>query len=295
MQTDWFDAPPEVTGTGMFERHVVYGPCGNRFQVAGGAAAPPCDIPRCGRDSIGTCQGRCGRRLCGFCGAPRGPLVCADCLKAEAAEKRRLAEEQEREQARKRENAARQLAARRQEADQELARSTDRLEILRVLKSRSELLSREECVAAWLRLAETDPVAPSHQIATVFGRGHFLICGWQGDPGWNWRERGKREDAWLAPESEIYFDDQGREWRPTSALLLGGPQPFLRGEKNWVALPHGARFRTRFSPHAWGLVLFPNAPSQFVAGGHPLSRVDLNGKAYAQAMREILRGQSSAE
>jgi len=293
VQTDWFDAPPEVTGTGMFERHALYGPCGHRFQVPGIAAAPPCEIPRCGRDSVGRCQGQCGRRLCGLCGAPRGPFICADCLKAQAEEKRRVAEEQEEAASRKREKAARQLADRRQSADQELAPLSDPIEILHVLERKSELLGRKACAAAWVRLAETGSVTPGHQIATVFGRGHFLICGWQSDPGWNWHERGKREDAWFAAESDIYFDNQGREWRPTSALLLGGPNPFLKGEKNWVALPHGARFHTRLSLHGWGLVLLPNSPPRTVAGGQPLSRVELSDDAYARAMTEILRGSES--
>jgi hypothetical protein len=210
-------------------------------------------------------------------------------LKAQAEEKSRLAKEQEEAASRRREKAARQLADRRRSADQELAPLSDPTEILHVLERKSELLGRNACAAAWVQLAETGSVMPGHQIATVFGRGHFLICGWQGDPGWNWHERGKREDAWFAAESEIYFDNQGREWRPTSALLLGCPNPFFKGEKNWVALPHGAKFHARLSLHGWGLVLLPNAPPRTVAGGHPLSRVELSDDAYARAMAEILR------
>ena len=291
VQTGWLDAPPEATGTGMFERHALYGPCGHRFQVIGATAAPPCEVPGCGRDSIGSCQGQCGRRLCGLCGAPRGPLICADCLKAQAAEKGRVAEERVRTEARVRERAARQLSDRRRAADQELAPLSDPVEILHVLERESELLSRDACAAAWVRLTDNDSITPGHQIATVFGRGHFLTLGWQGDPGWNWHERGKRQDVWFAAESETYLDKTGQEWRPISALFLGTPNPFFSGEKNWVALPHGARFHTRFSPHAWGLILFHNAPSRAIASGHSLSRFELSGEAYTRAMVEILRGQ----
>jgi hypothetical protein len=287
VQTGWFDAPPEVTGMG-FERHATYGPCGHRFQV-GGENAPPCEVPGCGRDSVGTCQGPCGRRLCGLCGAPRGSFMCASCVKANAAEQHRITRERQEAEERRREEQARELTERRRVADEELAHASGPEEIIDVLERQAELVSKEVCEAAWLRLLESTATVPAHEIATVKGRGHFLICGWQGDPGWNWHERGKREDAWFAPESNTYLDRKGWTWQPCSGLLLGEPNPFMSGEKNWVGLPRGARFRTLIGLHYWGLILLPNAPGRTPAIGHSLSRFELPGHRYAAAMAEILR------
>jgi hypothetical protein len=220
--------------------------------------------------------------------------MCADCLKAQAAERNRIARERQEADERTREEAAHELSERRRNADHELAQLSEPDEIVRVLEECSELLSRDACAAAWLQLMEHDSIGPSHEIATVYGRGHFLILGWQEDPGWNWYERGKREDAWLATESGTYLDRGGREWQLGPALLLGSDNPFVSGEKNWVALPRGARFRTRIGLHYWGLVLLHNAPTRAPVEGHAVGRVELSGYRYACAMAEILREQIRA-
>jgi hypothetical protein len=271
-----------------FQRHATYGKCGLRFQITNEAASP-CEVPGCGRDSVGTCQGPCGRRLCGLCGAPRGSFMCSDCIKLKAAEQQRDERRREKEEERRRNTEAREFAERQRAADDQLTRSSSPEEVRAVLERHLDLVSRDACETSWIRLMSSEVIRPDHEIATVVGRGHFLVCGLQDDPGWNWHERGEREDAWFARESGTYLDRRGWAWKPISGLCLGSPQPFLTGEKNWVALPSRMRYRTRIGLHYWGLVLLPKAPARRPAiGQHSLSRFMLPSRDYAVAMVEIL-------
>ena len=77
-------APPEVTGGIPVEQFEL---CRHQFQV-GAARADLATLCSCGRQSIGACHG-CGRPLCGLHGTRQGAFLCAECLKARAAEHQR--------------------------------------------------------------------------------------------------------------------------------------------------------------------------------------------------------------
>jgi hypothetical protein len=302
-EVGWHDAPPEVTGTGMPQRRPIYGPCEHRFQMDMGLTSP-CEIPYCGRDSVGTCQGGCKRRLCGLCGAPRGSFRCRDCIEAVQIEERQAAQRRQEKTAQATQLEARDLAQRQSLAREQLEAATSRREVARIFLENPLLLNKKECQEAWRRALTRDPIAPTHEITPVAGRAHLLMLD-QSDPGWQWREVGDRFMAWKNPDgdySTYFVDALGRTWRPVPFLLLGirvpfRNLPFRKGSTSFVALPVGHSFRPSRCFQAWGLILFPGGGARTVQEGTCLTRIDLDDATYVRALGTLLQrmGQAGLE
>jgi hypothetical protein len=152
-------------------------------------------------------------------------------------------------------------------------------------------LDKTACKEAWKQLTAGRTIEPAHELATVRGRGHFLICGIQQDPGWLWHEIGKRSYLWLsAGKSPVYLDSEGLEWIAMPSLVLSTPQgpTFSRGTPSFVALPVGQSFVATPCPQSLGLLVLPHAENRSVVGGAPLSRRDLDDDAYVAAVVSLL-------
>jgi uncharacterized Zn finger protein (UPF0148 family) len=275
-------------------------PCGYRFQVH---VAGPAELCRCGRQSIGRCAG-CGRPLCGNDGTLSGLFLCPECISQR--DQRRHAEEQaaaEQQQA----AAARQLAearSRRTAAITELAEARGVDELIRIIVANAADIPDEVGKAAWLRIVSSKAIAPTHEIVTAIGLRHMLYD-WS-DPGRDWREV-SRAEAWSArglmvgdgsTTSDQWLAGDGSMWTAAGSQDLrlyenGTPQtyPFgrnARGEPNWIAIPSGEVFRTRFrSAPDHHNRSDRNSPWSYVPGGVRLSLQPANGH-YARVAAAIL-------
>jgi hypothetical protein len=275
-------------------------PCGHRFQVGSTSAAELC---WCGRQSIGRCAD-CARPLCGKHGTTDGLFLCGDCL--DQRDQRRRDERTaaaERLQA----IAAQELAEterRRAAVAAKLVSAQDPDEAMILIIENTADITDDVAKAAWLRLVGSGAVKPTHDIVTAVGSGHFLITGWQNDPGWRWHET-SRADAWCAEKVTLpgrqgpedrWLDGDGVMWRKVSSTLelrKGSGPTFTRGETNWVALPPSQPFRSTGCPQSLGLVLLPNAKPRSVVSGVTLSQVSSGDLGYARVVAAIVRTRSS--
>jgi hypothetical protein len=242
--------------------------CGHRFQVGLNSS----ELCRCSRQSIGMCAD-CNAPLCGLHGTASSPFLCADCL--DRRDQRRRDEERV-EAERQQIAAAEELAGierRHALVAAELASlEQDPGKTMSVIVENAADIPADVCKEAWLRLVGSRAIEPTHDLVGAVGQGHFLITGWQSDPGWRWHET-TRADAWCAqgltsPDSrqigDRWLDGTGTMWlkstNSTTLDLHKGPGPtFTRGEVNWVMLPRGKQFRVTACPQSLALVLLPNA------------------------------------
>jgi hypothetical protein len=165
----------------------IFEPCGTRFQVAPTATTPiPCDLPRCGLDSVGTCQGDCGRRVCFRHTGGGSTVICPDCSQAiaqKAAERKATATAE-------RAHMLKQIGA-------VLKCSNDPLEVADTLTAHEELLAsvrwRDDCRETWSRLVDVLALTPPYEYVQVQGRRRLFSS-----PSWS-EKPGSRVGVWLAP------------------------------------------------------------------------------------------------
>lgn len=264
-------------------------PCGHRFQLAVNDMSPQCS---CGRQSIGRCQD-CSKPLCGLHGTSGGDFLCSQCLKERRAEAiAKMKREQETALAAA-ETAERRLMHKRASAASQLGSAASIAEIIGTLRARKDVLDKGTCRKAWRKLVAAEAVEPSHDAVSVVGWGHFLICGWQNDPGWLWHKTGSRSALWRGKleREPAYIDADGQVFRPTASLKLDIPKgpTFWRGRPVTVALSRGGRFRAAWCPQSLGLVLLPNAKPRSPVDGSPLVKIDSHDSAYSELVTSILQ------
>lgn len=223
--------PPELSGLpGPIPHHGV---CGHRYQVATATDRTPCEVPGCGRDSVGTCQGGCERRLCGLCGSSRGSFVCADCI---AEHKLRVDErERARRDAESREAAehARSLV----ELSRAIASEPDPENLVELLSKGSPGLDFDACWTAWSKIANATLLPPTNELVTMQFRELFT--------GPKVREV-HRSPVWDAGPGGGWLDSRGRMWkacgfkeRPDGFLARAGIAPIAPSTQIF-AIPFGA-------------------------------------------------------
>lgn len=275
-------------------------PCGHRFQVH---VAGPAELCRCGRQSIGRCAD-CGRPLCGQDGTRSGLFLCPECISQR--DQRRRAEEKaaaEQQQA----AAAQELAeveSRRTAAITALAGTRGVDQMISVIIANAADIPDEVGKAAWLRIVSSKAIAPTHEIVTAIGLRHILYD--SSDPGRDWREV-SRAEAWCARglmlgdgsgTSDRWLASDGSMWTAAGSQDLrlyerGTPQNYpvgrrARGEPNWIAIPRGEVFRTRFrSAQDQRNRSDRNSPWSYVPGGVRLSLQPANDN-YAKVAAAIL-------
>lgn len=260
-------------------------PCGHRFQLGTPAGSlTPCGVPRCGRDSIGTCQGGCARRLCGLHGTTGGSFVCRDCL---------AEQERQRERERTERTTAAGVAARAaaEEASTELAACEEPRAVHDIIVSRPTDVRLDACKAAWCRLVEAG-LQPTHEVIKIEGLANPAARWFGRTSRGAWTEsKEPRLAAWYAPstrsrqvptnepraagleEKDLYLDASGSLW-----LAMG---PFTEAT---IALPLGQRVVVRRGSAGAGLVKW-----LIDFGAHSLSEVESTDAQYARAMAIILR------
>lgn len=223
--------------------------CGHHFQDGTSTASPPCGIPGCGRDSIGTCQGGCGRRLCGLHGPPAGSFICEACQV-----------EREREDARRRDLADAEARAaadeRRAEVAEKLSACQDAREAAGVLNAHVAEVAAADCRATWVRLATSGAVAPTHEIVKV--EGHPTLVGFlKFEVRGSWSESPEgRSDLWCAPDAgyhprghgasgfDVLLDAEGSLWRSRRSDVELSIYD-RNSREHQLILPKGSPFKTR--------------------------------------------------
>ena len=278
--------PPGLMGN---EDWILGGrPCGHRFQVGAGRSEL-CGIPQCGRDSIGTCQGLCGRRLCGMHGSTTGSFLCAACARELAARQERQRDEAERKAAAAAEREVAETTRRREALQAKLVAATTPPEIAHLVVENKGLLTEEVSRAAWIRIAESRAIEPSHDLMA------------DGD-----------EDISSLPPGRTTLAGDGVRLDPAECLVRVRRSPALprlrrrpmEGDAVSVAWPREAAISRRRQlgccpankdvPRYYllqvlsGLRSPPNAQPRSVVGGWPLSRIDAGDSAYADTVASIM-------
>lgn len=291
VQVGWNDAPPAVTKAG-FQRTPVFGECGHSFSVAAGST-PPCQIPRCGRDSIGTCQGRCGRRLCGLHGSRTGSLLCADCIAESERERSDHAARVSTERAATQESLRAEVHAR-------LTDCTTHDDLRSALEKYQRHASQDDVRSAWQRLGPASFRAGTHELVTLIGRSNLLgrlINEGAPQPG-SWSETGRQPlwrcwtptpdestETWDQTSPKRWLDATGQLWKATTNRLT----VFRGEEEKQLILAKGASYRLRRGS-------VPTLPGgfRFAQGALLAERDGSDAPAYAAGVLAAISQQAAA-